>query len=294
MSDETTTNLVEGGDTALAIDTSDTGVGSDSFGTETEQFDDDGNPIEDHAADDESEEVDYEGKKYKIARELKDALLRQADYTRKTQEVAEARKAIEAERANLHQASNVELQARAQVVAIDQSLAQYQNVDWDTWEQQSPFEAQKGWRQFQQLQQARQNAVGQIGQLAQQRTLQQQQETARRLEEGRQVLARDIKGWGPELAESLLGTAEKQYGFKRAEAEESISDPRLMKVLHDAHQWQQHQKKTQAAQVHVTAQRAEPAAKVTRAAAPVQGLDDRLSIDEWTRRREAQVRKRGT
>jgi hypothetical protein len=65
-------------------------------------------------------------------------------------------------------------------------------------------------------------------------------------------------------------------------------------VLHDAFQYRQLSKKTQAAQGHVTAQKVEPAAKVTRASAPVQGLDDRLSIDEWTRRREAQVRKRGT
>lgn len=31
------------------------------------------------------EDVDYEGKKYAVPKEIKDALLRQADYTRKTQ-----------------------------------------------------------------------------------------------------------------------------------------------------------------------------------------------------------------
>jgi hypothetical protein len=44
-------------------------------------------------------EVEYEGKTYCLPPELRDALLRQADYTRKTQEVAQARKALEAEKA---------------------------------------------------------------------------------------------------------------------------------------------------------------------------------------------------
>jgi len=41
-------------------------------------------------------EVEYEGKAYKLPPELKDALLRQQDYTKKTMTVAEERKAIEA------------------------------------------------------------------------------------------------------------------------------------------------------------------------------------------------------
>ena len=41
-------------------------------------------------------EVEFEGKTYKVSPEIKDALLRQADYTKKTMEVAEQRKAYEA------------------------------------------------------------------------------------------------------------------------------------------------------------------------------------------------------
>lgn len=293
MTDETTTNLVEGADTSSDIDTNEHGVGSDAFGTDTEQqIDDDGNPI---AAEPEEEEVELDDLKLKVpkdqAQKLREAFLRQADYTRKTQEVADARKAFEAERATFHQAGAQELSARAQVVAIDQQIAQYQNIDWDAWEAKDPFAAQSGWRQFQTLQNGRQQAVNQVGQLAQARTVQQQQETAKRLEEGRTVLARDIKGWSPQLAETLLDHGVKTYGFNRAEIEE-FSDPRMVKVLHDAFQFQALSKKTQAAQSHVTAQKVEPAAKVARAAAPVQGLDDRLSIEEWNKRRTAQVLKK--
>jgi hypothetical protein len=178
------------------------------------------------------------------------------------------RKALEAERQTVHQSTQAEIDALANVRAIDQSLAFYQRVDWDAYEQQNPFEAQTEFRKFQQLQGQRQQVAGQYSQLVQQRTVQQQQETARRMDEGRAVLAREIPGWGPELGEKLLGTAVKEYGFQRGEAEESISDPRLMKVLHDAHQWQAHQKQQSKAQRHVTAQAVEPAAKP---AAPVRG-----------------------
>lgn len=41
-------------------------------------------------------EIEYEGSKYKLPPELKDAFLRHADYTRKTQEIAQQRKEFEA------------------------------------------------------------------------------------------------------------------------------------------------------------------------------------------------------
>ena len=40
------------------------------------------------------EEVEYEGKTYKVPKELKGALMKNADYTQKTQEVAEQRKSV--------------------------------------------------------------------------------------------------------------------------------------------------------------------------------------------------------
>src|SRR5688572_20265217 len=50
----------------------------------------------------EEAELEYEGRKFKVpkeaADEVKSALMRHADYTRKTQEVAEHRRAVEAER----------------------------------------------------------------------------------------------------------------------------------------------------------------------------------------------------
>ena len=95
--------------------------------TEYEQeFDEDGNPVEpepdDEQPDDYDEEIDINGKRYKVPKE---AALRQADYTRKTQEIAEQRRQYEAAIERVSQVSEAETQALYQVAQIDAQLAQY-------------------------------------------------------------------------------------------------------------------------------------------------------------------------
>lgn len=291
MADETATNPVEGGDTSVL----DTEAQTQEVEQQAEEgeLDEFGEPI---AREPEDEEIDLDDLKLKVpkdqAQKVREALLRQADYTRKTQALAESQKALEAERASVQQASQAEIGALAQVSAIDQQLAQYQRVDWTAWENEDPFAAQSGWREYQQLKDARGQAAGQYSHLVQQRTLQAKQEADKRLEAGRAQLAREIKGWSDDLGAQLLDTGVKQYGFERGEIEESFDDPRLIKVLHDAHQFHLLNKKTKQAQSHEAAQTAKPAAKAGGGSAPAQGLDDRLTAEEWTRRREAQLRKR--
>jgi hypothetical protein len=63
-------------------------------------------------------DVEYEGETFKVPPKLKDALLRQADYTKKTMEVAETRKAIEAEKAQIEHVRNI---STAKVNAMTQA-----------------------------------------------------------------------------------------------------------------------------------------------------------------------------
>lgn len=289
MDTDDATTPVEGEDTAAAILPENTEV------TEA-QFDDDGNPIE--VEDDEEFELD-EGLKLRVPKdaalklkELKEGTLRQADYTRKTQEVAEQRKALEAERQAVTQASQEELGARAEVIAIDQRLAEYQNIDWDRWEQEDPLSAQRGWRQFQTLQNQRQQAVGKFAQLHHQRTEQAASEKNTRLQKALGELQRDIPGYDAALGAKLQDFGIKTFGFT-AEELADFEDARMVKVLHAAFEGAQARDKAKQAQKHLTAQQVTPAAKVGGKAAPIQGLDDRLSIEEWNRRRTEQLRKRG-
>lgn len=230
------TNLVEGSDTSVE-DTAglDDGVDTEGEASGEPQFDDDGNPIEEP---DEDEEIELDDElKVKVpkskAQKAREHLLRQADYTRKTQEVAELRKALEADRNNLQQASDAELGAAAQATSIAQQLAAYQRVDWNAWNDNDPFEAQKAFMNFQQLKDAQQQALGQLQYLRNQRVSAAQQESARRIEEGKRTLSKDIPEWNDDHKAKLIGFA-AEFGFSREELDDLEADPRVARVLHAA------------------------------------------------------------
>lgn len=72
-------------------------------------------------------EVEYEGEKFTLPPKLKDALLRQADYTKKTMAVADERKALESERKSFEAIASQtteELQASAQLLSLNERIEQ--------------------------------------------------------------------------------------------------------------------------------------------------------------------------
>ena len=78
--------------------------------------------------------VEYEGTEYEVPAKLKDALLRQSDYTTKTQALAAERKALEAQSAAFQQQQELNQQTFddvAQVKALDQQIEQYNALNWD-------------------------------------------------------------------------------------------------------------------------------------------------------------------
>lgn len=290
MDEIETTNPVEGADAP------ETEVETEAQETET-QFDDDGNPIEDQAEEEDEIEVDEETK-LKLpksqAEKLRQAMLRQADYTRKTQELAESRKAFEAERQAISQADENEMKGRAALLSIENRLAEYQKINWSAWQQSDPFAAQEAFTQYQLLKDAKSQVSTHLDTMKQERTLREQQEAAKRLEEGAAKLSEAIKDWSPQKAAKLLDVAQKDYGFSKEDMD-GIDDHRVILVLNDAAAWREHQaqqKKAQATQKQAAVQ---PAAKASSGGSPVKpgALDDRLSAEEWLRRRNAQLAKRG-
>lgn len=122
-------------------DASDTGVEpeADALELDNDQSEaDDGQSEED----DELEEVEWGGKKAAVPKWLKPGLMMQADYTRKTQEAAEQRRAFEAEAAQQRQAFEANLKvsddvvaAKAEVHRVTTELAEYRKLtpaDWQT------------------------------------------------------------------------------------------------------------------------------------------------------------------
>ena len=167
------------------------------------------------------------------------------DYTQKTQQVAEQRKELE-DYANAIKAQeevfkqevelqNVLINEVAQITALDQKLAAYQNVNWQQLSDNDFVEAQKLFFTYNQLQQERNQLVSQFEAKKQEVVTKQSQLMSEKIAKGKEILAKEIPNWSPETNQALLSTG-KDYGFTDAELN-AIVDPRHVKVLHDAMQW---------------------------------------------------------
>ena len=192
------------------------------------------------APDDDSEEVEHDGQKYRVPKALKDALLRQSDYTRKTQEVAEQRKALEAEQQRVVQqaeAMRTNIKEYAQLTHLDEQIQTYGKIDWAAFSRDDPAAAQQEWIRFSQIKEHRQGLAGHLQQKEQQMASETQREAAKRTEEARAVLAREIPDWSPELAGKLRDFAVAK-GIPEARLAQ-VTNPTDVKILHLAYLGQQ-------------------------------------------------------
>jgi hypothetical protein len=267
---------------------------ADTEQPDTDQSDD--SDLDTDGADPEFEEVDVEGEKLAVpktaAEKLKAAMLRQADYTRKTQELAAQREQFQQttaqEQARI-EAEKASIQSVARVVAIDDRLQQYANVDWQALSQSDPVSAQQQFFQYQQLKDARGQLVQQIQQHEAQRALQEQQATARYMQQANEVLGREIKGWGtPEVTKALREVA-KELGADEKEVE-NVRSPWVIKALWAQKQLKELQAKASKAP---TPPPATPVKTVTGARANATVNPDKMSPDEFAKWRNAELRKRG-
>ena len=248
----------------------------------------------------ESDEDDYEvgDDKYRVPKalkahidELKAGNLRNEDYTQKTQTVAEQRKALEAERQEFvqrQQFQNQHLEKLSEVKAIDRQLEQYQKLDWNALTDADPVQALKLDRQMRELQTQREASVREINESVSKSTLEQQQATARQLQEARAALTREIKGFGtPEVTKALTETG-KAFGYKPEELA-NVNDPRAIKLLHEAMLYRKlvAEKKTPAAP------EVKPITRVGGGSATAQKSigDAELSDAEYIRMRREYIRK---
>lgn len=249
--------------------------------------------LDEQQADDEAEEeldgLKVRGKKDLIEK-LKAERLMQSDYTRKTQEVAEQRKAVEAQKAQVAQQAQMAQQFVEEIAAakaLDMRLQQYAQLNWAEIEQSDPTQAMRLQREMRELQTAKEQLGNSIAQKHQQRTLYEQQETAKLVQEGNAVLQREIKGWGPEHQAKLTEFATSR-GFD-PHAVARITDPKVVMLLNDA--MTLHQLRQRA----TTKPKPEAqAAPVTRLSAPKAGAvrdPDKMNAEEWVKWREAQIKR---
>jgi len=235
-------------------------------------------------------EVDYEGAKFKVPLALKDALLRQADYTRKTQEVAETRKSLETREAEFNQRTKDHmdnLKDVSRLVALDERLDAYKKLDWESLRNSDPLRSQELFQQYQLLKDERTEIAGSLSAKSQQAAIEQQRETAKKLEQANVELAKEIPNWSPDTAKKLFDFGAKELGFTQHELS-GITDKRVVMALHLAWIGQQLTAKQRAA---TAAQKtvAEPVSQVGGKATPRPGVRDDMSTDAWMKQRMKQV-----
>jgi len=247
-----------------------------------------GDDPQDHAGEPDTFELELNGQVHTLPAALKGAFLRQADYTRKTQELAQHRRALEAERAQVAQqaqAATGAMSDRAHLAAMDQHLASLSQIDWRALAQHDPQQAEALWARFHQTRNLRHHYAQAVAQHETHGRIAAERQAAEAMAETGRVLARELPGWSPELAAKLSDYAVSQ-GVTLEELK-AASDPRIWKVLHKAFQAEHGasgEKTGKAAAVR-------PAVTVTGGAASTGGVRDELGTKEWMARRNDHLRK---
>lgn len=165
------------------------------------------------AADSEAEEIEFDGIKFSLPKQhvqkVKDALMREADYTRKTQDISE-RSRVLSEQDRLFQSQQQfhrdSIDDIAQIRALDQAIAQYANVNWMGMQTD---ELMRTRLQYDQLKEARETANRRLHEKWE-RFNRDRSEQLKKLEQaGREAASRKIQGFNDQQAKDLSDYARK-------------------------------------------------------------------------------------
>jgi hypothetical protein len=187
----------------------------------------------------EFQEIEYEGKTYQVPPELKDALLRQSDYTKKTTEVSERQRAIEqkelqiraveAER-KFHESVKDDVGA---IQEIEFQIKQWKSVDVTGFTSEQMWQLSRTIDGLKEKRAELSNGLNGKWQSFQQQQAQLAQEARAKAEE---LVSKSVKGWGPEVQKALTDYG-IQEGYTNAELAQLSSDARIVKTLWKAHQF---------------------------------------------------------
>lgn len=217
------------------------------------------------AEDDETDEIEWEdGKKYRVPKALKDGFLRQADYTRKTQEVAAEKKAL-AERISSWEAESEEVTAaKALKLNIDNRLKQIDSLteaQWQELERTNPAQARALEREHRKLS----DQARQVDAAVADYTSKLQGEREREFANLRQAMFTEVKrkvpDWSDQLGDEVADFAIREYGVSQ-DALRNLTDSPSLLVLIDAFKGRKAIKALQETQKHAQRQKTKPAATV--------------------------------
>jgi len=170
--------------------------------------------------------------------EIKLGYLRQADYTKKTQVVAEQRKAAE------EQTANYESTLSALLTASGADLSRFDNVNWEQAAVENPEQYKQAKAVFEQTQQTYNFIKSQADEHQKRNQEQQQAVTRENAKESLTVLKSTIPNWNNDLYYSIGEYATGTLGVTSEEFND-VHDHRMITALYKAMQFDQAKVKTQ-------------------------------------------------
>lgn len=184
-------------------------------------------------------EIEWDdGKKYTIPKALEGGLLKNKDYTTKTQETAALKKTLESREAEINQrleATDEELEMRAEHRAVKARLEAYGQLskeDWAAHRAADYIATDEAWRDYQELKERNGELAKTLETKASERTRKAELDLATRVEETRAFAEKQIPGWKPELTEKLV-----KFALDNGVPEDALKtnwSPTFYKLLHRA------------------------------------------------------------
>ncbi len=226
-------------------------------------------------------EIEVDGEVWLAPPVLKSAFLRQADYTRKTQELAERRRATEAE----HEAAGAHIADRARLHLLDEQAQALDGLDWPALEAADPERARALRERRRGLAETRERLAFDLARREHETRLANEAAEAEAVLATGRALSEQIEGWSPALAAQLADYA-REFGVEADELRQ-INDPRLWRILHRAHLGETLARRLAEADRRAARPAVRPAADPGRPGGGAPGLDDRMETADWMRRRNA-------
>jgi hypothetical protein len=183
-------------------------------------------------------EVEFEGRQYQVPPELKDAIIRHADYTQKTQALAEQRKVFEHQQAQMRAAHIAQefnhsiAPQLSEIAQIDAQLAQYDKVNW----REIPADERSlHMLEMQRLEKLKDAKEKEVELKRGEHSKQFHEQLAKLQSDAAALLKQRIPSWGEASAKEVRDWA-LNNGFTQDEVS-SIHDPRHAEVLWKAAQY---------------------------------------------------------
>lgn len=183
------------------------------------------------------EEVEFNGKQFKVPAELKSALMAQSDYTKKTQEIAAQKALLATHEMQLRHAAEFQKAVEPEVKALQQlemEIARYKSVDWSSLDTEQYIRT-KG--VFDQLKDAKAEVEAKLGQKRGEFQQAMHNFMQEGVKKGNDYLAKFIPKWGAETGKAL-----EEYSLNNGLTQADIAQflttkPDVLKALWKASQW---------------------------------------------------------